>query len=183
MQLQTLTCLRVKRRATERYLLHQSLDASSTLTCMCACALMHVPYLCACICGHKYVCLFLFCIGAECTASWEEGCFVQEWAIYSWLFPQQQIIGCSTVIQTTTCIRGCGDTACLENASHTQTALVRFPILQGLQCLQNRRAPDNWTFIFPHLQLAKWKCKLFMDINICKNHKRHIWMCVLCIIC
>ncbi len=80
------------------------------------------------------MCVLLFyslSVGAGCTASWEEGCFVQEWAIYSWLFPQQQITGCSTVIQTTTCTRGCGDTACPENASHTPTALVRFTVQQS----------------------------------------------------
>lgn len=128
MQLQTLTCLWVKCSAIESSL-HQSLDANATLTFMCVCALMQVSYVCL------YVCAFVFSlsVGAECTASWEEGCFVQEWAIYSWLFPQQQIIGCSTVIQTTSCIRDCGDTACRENASHTPTALVRFTVQQSKQ--------------------------------------------------
>lgn len=126
MQLQTLTCLWVKCSAIESSL-HQSLDANATLTFMCVC--INASFLCVLV----YVCAFVFSlsVGAECTASWEEGCFVQEWAIYSWLFPQQQIIGCSTVIQTTSCIRDCGDTACLENASHTPTALVRFTVQQS----------------------------------------------------
>lgn len=138
MQLQTLTCLWVKCSAIESSL-HQSLDANATLTFMCVC--INASFLCVLV----YVCAFVFSlsVGAECTASWEEGCFVQEWAIYSWLFPQQQIIGCSTVIQTTSCIRDCGDTACLENASHTPTALVRFTVQQS-----HKQSEEILSFIF-----------------------------------
>lgn len=100
------------------------------------------------------ICLSLFLAG--CTASWEVGYSVPEWGTYFSSSPRQLTTGCSTAIPAITCIRVCGDTVCLGNAWHTQTALVRLP-LYSLVCW--------WPYTLWDIAGIKWKNMKTMSLS------------------